>query len=198
MNYITNDNDDVITCLRYLFNKMQFSSSYGMDSSVKGLIYDEYTDKIHAFDMGVCSQYQNQYSVVVNQTRSDIDPVTNMKVNLAYNVKQNKTDVLQTMTRNTVYSYSLDDNTFGSEVIGTNQILNYYHANNSNPRLRGLPDDGEYGKFQMDWNNNTNIYWDQVENLKKYGGLILNAPGKIGLIPGWIICVSMPIEDESI
>lgn len=77
MNYITNDNDDVITCLRYLFNKMQFQSSYGMDSSVKGLIYDEYTDKVHAFDTDVCSPYQGNYSVVVNQVKNDINPVTN-------------------------------------------------------------------------------------------------------------------------
>jgi hypothetical protein len=37
-----------------------------------------------------------------------------------------------------------------------------------------------------------------MENLKKYGGLILNAPGKIGLIPGWIIGVSMPIAEDAI
>ena len=102
------------------------------------------------------------------------------------------------MTRNTIYSYSLDSNEFSSEVIGTNQIMNYYHANNKNPKVKALADEGEYGKFQMDWNNNTNIYWDQMENLKKYGGLILNAPGKIGLIPGWIIAVAMPIAEETI
>ena len=67
MNYITGNNDTVITSLRYLFNKMCYSSEYGIDGSVKGLVYDEHHELVRALDTETICEYQNTWNVIVNQ-----------------------------------------------------------------------------------------------------------------------------------
>ena len=199
LNYITDNNDNIVTSLRYLFNKMCYSSEYGIDSSVKGIVYDEHNNIVRAFDTEIINDYQNIFNVTVNQMKTNIDPVSNTGVNLAYNVKQDKVSVMKTMFANKNYSYSIDTNSFSSETIDSQQILNYYHGHNDHPRLNFIQkNSAEFWKSQMIWNNNINNYWDQVKNLRDYGGLILNTPGKIGVIPGWRINVNIPIEDSFI
>ncbi len=196
INYITDNNDTIITALRYLFNKMCFSSEYGIDESIKGIVYDEHHDVVRALDTQRSCAYQKPYNVVVNQMKTEVDPVSNSGVNLAYNVKQNKTSVMETMFTNKIYTYSLDTNNFSNEQLGYSQILNYYHGHNTNTKVQfAQDDDSVYWKSQMSWNNNINVYWDQMKNLMEYNGLILNMPGKIGIIPGWMIGVTIPIRD---
>lgn len=66
LNYITDNNDNVVTSLRYLFNKMYYSSEYGLDSSVKAVVYDEYSNIVRAFDTEVVSDYQKKFDITVN------------------------------------------------------------------------------------------------------------------------------------
>lgn len=196
MNYITGNNDTVITSLRYLFNKMCYSSEYGIDGSVKGLVYDEHHELVRALDTETICEYQNTWNVIVNQMDAQVDPVSNSGVNLAYNVKQDKSSVMETMFANKIYSYSLDTNQFSNETLGHSQILNYYHGHNKSQKIQFAQNNEEvYWKSQTAWNNNINVYWDQMKNLMEYGSLILNMPGRIGIIPGWIIGVTIPIDD---
>jgi len=103
---------------------------------------------------------------------------------------------MDSMVSNILYKYSLDTNKFENEEILSESILRYYSGNNDNSRVKTLPNNGTYKKYQTVWNNNINIYWDQMKNLTQYGSLILNAPGKVGLIPGWFVNVNIPIKDE--
>ena len=48
----------------------------------------------------------------------------------------------------------------------------------------------------MNWNNTINNYWDQMKNLTQYGSLIVNTPGKIGVIPGWLVNLTIPIDES--
>ncbi len=196
LNYITDNNDNIVTSTRYLFNKMFYSGEYGTDQSIKCLVYDQNADIVRGFDTEVVNDYQKTFPVTVSQTETDINPVTNRGINLAYDVKQDKMQIAETALANNRYFYSLDTNEFGSETFSSQQIMNYYHGHNKNPRFSSLPSDIWYSRYQTDWNNNTNVYWDQLKNLEHYGCLILNMPGQIGAIPGWLISVTIPVEPE--
>lgn len=196
LNYITNRNDNVVTATRYLLNKTQFSKSYTLDTSVKGIVYDEYIDMIHAFDLQSSNAFQKAFPVIVNQMETEVDPIFNTKTNLAFNVKQNKSDLMNTMMTNELYSYSLATNSFSREDISTQDIINFYSSHQKYISVKTLLDDYNFTKSQMTWNNNINIYMDQMKNLTQYGSLILNTAGFMGLIPGCKVLVDIPVKDE--
>jgi len=66
LNYITSGNDNVITSIRYLLNKMYFSKEYGFDTGIKGIVYDEYTKLIRVVDAERKNEFQQSFSVSVN------------------------------------------------------------------------------------------------------------------------------------
>lgn len=90
--YITTGQDTVESCIRFLLNKLYYFEKYGLDDSIKSLVYDEFGDMYHMFDIRKRSDFQKEFRTTLTMTKDETDIVYDSPVNVAYVVKKPNTD----------------------------------------------------------------------------------------------------------
>ena len=197
--YITSGNDDIQSSITYLFNKLNYDSErYGSDESLKGIIYDEFNNNYHLFDINTINNYQKSVPVTINAVRNDSEVLEESPVNIAYVVRKRKTDVIRSTIQTKIYDYNFDQNIISSHTISSEKIKDYFSGGNKNkrPKNQVIKEDYKYLKKQMTWNNNIDFYGQQFSNLIDNQSMVVNIFGKNGIIPGFIINVAVQITRE--
>ena len=194
IDYISQEDDNSFSAIKYLMNKMYYSPLFGNEESIKSLIYDENSNTISLFDMKKGSPRMGVFPPVVVQVfKNDTNIGFDTPTNIGYTCRSEKINgVLNAKTTN-VYSYDIESNSISPQKFENKSILNYYNGDkNGNPKMFYLLDETKFKDQQMEWNNNTDIYGNMFDALAKSNGLIVNQYGNIGTIPGYEVEVTIP------
>jgi hypothetical protein len=115
--FITSGNEKVGTALDYLYSRMFYGGDASRDKSLKFLVYDEYSDKIHLFDMAKQKPFQKSFGVQVSQVSNQPSIIDDAPVNIAYVVRKGRAQTSLDTTRRVFWKYDLDKNEFSHEEI---------------------------------------------------------------------------------
>lgn len=194
--YITHTNDDVISCIRYLMDKYYKSKIYGIDESLKALVYDEVNDKIEPFDSVKTFSYQKSIEIILDQIKNTQSLMNNDPVRIGYLLKKNRSEAIMSTHPLTIKYYDITTNKFTDEVIESKTKNNVIVGqNNVNPRIRGVQDDSTFAKVSPFWNNDINMANDMFTTLTQYNSLIVNTEGYPGVVPGYIVSIGVPKKE---
>lgn len=111
IDYISQEDDNSFSAIKYLMNKMYYSPLFGNEESIKSLIYDETSNTISLFDMKKGSPRMGVFPPVVVQVfKNDTNIGFDAPTNIGYTCRSEKINgVLNAKTTN-VYSYDIESN----------------------------------------------------------------------------------------
>lgn len=201
INYISNLNDNLFTSIDYLMNKTVYDSQ-NIDSSIRGLVYDESNNMIRLYTTADKFEgygfYNEHKPIVINAFMKQDNISYTSPANIGYMAKKDRVDGMINTKTTSVYSYNMLSNDFKVTDIDSSQILNICNGeNNPRPKFTYTVSKRDIKSIAMEWNNNINYYKDIFGVIAESNGLITNQPGVIGACPGWKCGIDIPSTYKS-
>lgn len=188
LKYITNGNDNILSIMKFLFNKLYYY--FNTDDSLKFVYYDYLEKIIKLIDIKDINTFKITEPVVLSMFKSTFESLQNggYEANFATITKFPTIDVVKNTFLTHLIDYDFEKNIIKTVDFGTKQIINY--LNNTN-----IPDDSythrfleipltENENFELTkngsyWSNDVNIYNDSTNSILNNNSLILNVEGDI-------------------
>ena len=193
--FITTGNENVGTALDYLYSRMFYGGDSARENSLKFLVYDEYADKIHLFDMAKQKPFQKSFGVQVSQVSNQPSIIDDSPVNIAYVVRKGRSKVSLDTTRRVFWKYDLDKNDFSHNEIESSEIAGLFRSEADSSRVSKMGANNLYAINESTWDNTSDTYRRQMSSLVDNGSLIVNMQGHLGLFPGCGVNVDMRVDD---
>lgn len=193
IHYITNNNDDGYSSIKYLLNKTVYYPN-SSDKTLKSLVYDDNSDVVFLIDNRPDAKKLGTYNPIeIKVVKNSQFPGYQSPTYIGYTNNFSKSRAIVDTQDLKFYEYNIETNEFGNSLLNQQQIKNIINGGSENkaPMLTGTLSEG-YGRYEMKWNNNIDLYTTAFRTLTQTNGLIVNQDGMLGAIPGFSCQVSIP------
>lgn len=199
LNFIADINDNAITSIGYLLNKMYYYRD--RIPQLQFIIYNEHTDKYEMFDVTNSKTWFNMYETPVTFFKNQIEQLTTAEgINFASVVKFPRSS-LHTMINNVkYYDFDITKNYITDESIGNKTIQNFYNTFYDTgeyiPNITGLYKQTTfeymYNRYSSYWNNTNdkldiNLYNEMISNFTDGNTLVVNTGADVLRKPGCLM-----------
>lgn len=199
IDYITQQNDNLISCFKYLLNKLMYFKTY--TDSLKFLLYNESTNLYQLFD--ITDQYNTNgvQTVIISLFKTTTElQFQEQRVNVASVNKSTFKDVFFNIRNHDIVDYNYNINNFNDSSISSNTIVNYMNSKSVSfddyqTKFKNITSELPYKKYGSFWNNDINIYADTVKILNNGNSLVLTIDGNIIIKPGSYIFIDVDRND---
>ena len=207
INYITCGTDNMYTVFSYLMSRMYYYPN-AHDSSLKFVWNDPSDSTFKLFDLAKINSSKAIANVLLTMNASDLEKTAYDGGNyIASSRKFSTSDVYKMMFQRNVSDYSYDANTFSMDSIETSDILAYHNASNLTTRdeqneLVQQPEasagNGNTVSRCSMWNNDLDIYQEQVKSLFDHNSIVINTVGVVHRKPTDIINLGFQKDSRDI
>lgn len=194
INYLTHVNDNVLTSIKYLLNKMYYYQQ--KSDSLKFIIYNETEHNYQLFDLNNPKMNNGTTNIVISmfKTRSE-GQFQQELINIGSITKMPKTKSFQSIFQQDVFDYNYTTNKFENKLIRLDSIVNFKNQNaaatNYNTKYKCFSSILKYNKSQSYWNNNLNIYDESCKALNEDNALVVTVDGDILRKPASYVIVNV-------
>lgn len=198
--YITNGNDNLLTIMKFLFNKLYYY--FDIDDSLKFVYYDYLNKIIKLIDIKDINKFELTSPVILSMFKGTSESMLNggTETNFATVTKFPTIDVVKNTFLTHLVDYNFDENIieyvdFGPALI--NKYLNKTNAPNDSYVQRfseaslAYNENFDLVKNGSYWANDVNIYNNSINSILNNNSLILNVDADINRQVGNAIMVSI-------
>lgn len=201
INYITQKNDNVITSINYLLDKLYYYKE--KDNNLKFLVYNCFTNKYQIVTIDNQTTYLGATNIILSMFRSNVEYSSQTEPNEFNTVtKFPKVLVYQNLKSKQFFDFNYNFNKFKDESIDVKEILSYQNTrfNNQNykEKFTFFNNNKKYLESGSYWNNNFNIYINSVKMLLEDSALIVNTTGNILVKPGFLLNITIDRDTKEI
>ena len=199
--YISQENDNVMTCVDYLMNKLFYYET--REKQMKFIYYNETRDQYALWDITKANLLKNSRTIMLSFFKSKTETYQNSNpVKMASVSKFPKTETFQTQFDYSLFAYDYSKNEFKDQTIKSKEIITL-----QKPRIQlGKQSDkfiqmekihiDKFGEVKYQnagsyWNNNIKIYDNFVRSYLEDNSLVLNTDGQLLIQPCSAIVISI-------
>ena len=196
LKYITKDNDNLMTSFRFLMRR-DFYMQEGRSESLNVILQNTNKGEYGIYnmmdpDVGWINDPRFKVSNMVDLslfTQEQLEAMTSKTENglETLNLK-GRTQVIDSFHNVVMSTYDQESNAFGEYRIETKDIVNLYGKTKGtgyDPRYANLKDVLEnHHRAGAQWDNDFNVYEDQIDNLINFDSLVVEVDGSTNRIPG--------------
>ena len=202
LNYITNENDNVLSAVKFLLNKMYYFKDKAV--SLKFVVYNETTHRYQLFDLTNDRMINGTTYVTISlfKTNSELQ-FQQQPTNIATVTKMPKQKSFMNIRNQDMHSYDYSKNQFSNAYIDTKSIVEF---KNEKPKTSDqyvekysfIESELTYKQAGSYWNNDLNIYGEAAKVLNEDNALVLNVDADILRKPGAYVLVNVDRDDVGI
>lgn len=199
IDYITHENDNLITCFKYLMNKLFYHRV--QTDSIKFLLYNESKSAYQLFDILDQENTNGVQTVVISMFKANSElQMQEQPVNIGSVVKSSSRNTFFNIRQHIISEYDYNYNVFGINDVKSNSIVNYMNSksvsfDNYNKKFSIVESELTYKKFGSYWNNEIQCYDDTVKILNNGNALVITVDGNILTKPGSYIFINVDRSD---
>lgn len=199
IDYITHENDNLLTCFKYLMNKMLYYRTFS--ESIKFLLYNETTNMYQFFDLIDQELTNGVTTITISMFKSNAEmQFQEQPVNVGSVVKNSQRDIFENIKRNLISEYDYNMNTFNINDVKSKTIVNYLNSRSVSledydNKFYDITSELEYTKHGSYWNNETDYYEETFKILNNGNALVVTVDGNIITKPGAFIFINVDRDD---
>lgn len=202
LNYITNGNDNVLTIIKYLMNRLFYYQV--QDNSIKFIFMNETSNKIQLFDLKDKYSSTGLYSVIISVLKDNHEALLESDpIQVGSIVKYPKHKTLQTLFQQSLTDYNYHKNIFVDATISASSMYKYYGSkiiseNIVDKYVKPEILDNAYQTHNTYWNSDMATYDGLTNSLFTDNSLIINVAGEILRKPGAYVNIAIDRDETSI
>ena len=203
--YISQGNDNVISIINYLLNRLFYYDS--KDNSIKFLYYDEFSDQYNLYNLNdIIINKQKLKRLYLSMFKTDDEAYTTpIKQNIASLIQFPKTEVFKSQFQHKIFDYDYDTNKFIDNTINVDSILLYRLPNITNDNYinkystKDIPNNKmTYQQTGSYWNNHIDIYNNSINACLADSSIVVNCEGQLLMTPSSTVQIVLDSPDQSI
>lgn len=200
LRYITHDNDNTLTSVRYLLNKLYYYQT--TDSSLKFLVYNETQNVYQVFDLANTQLTNGSTNLTLSLFKNNFETLSQQEpTNLATITKTPKEKSFTYIFYKEIYDYDFNNNNFFNSNISSESILNYLNTrptsvtDNYKNKYKIFNNQYTYKQNMTYWNNDLNIYDECSKILNEDNALVVAVDADILRKPGAYVLLNLDRND---
>lgn len=207
--YITNGNSTLISSFDFLMNKLYYFQNH--EDAIIFFVYDEIKREYRFVDLTKPDTYVKDIEkcpvkdITVSLFNGDAEQMKSAEnqVNFGALVQQPLSESIRSYYNRAQSYFDRSKNEYIEVKTQSQSIMNYFNGKPVTNELSGTQekDDGDIAQYNtvnetLD-NNDTDVYFDQINNFMFNNGLIANSHGQINLRPGMLLTIRVEDRDLS-
>lgn len=193
INYITSQNDNVITAINYLLRRLYY---YYDEASMKFLTYNEIDDNYGVLNIMNDSTVTNFSEIIISLFNTNYESFTQDEPNQLNSVtKFPKTYSIRSDFQKNIVSYDLNSNQFFTTSFSTKALNTFknsrFNSNDIIEKYDYLENTLDYLDNGSYWNNDFDIYNSTLKTLLEGSSIVVNTCGDITRQPGGIVNINL-------
>ena len=198
LNYISQSNDNLFTCLKYLFHKLYYTYTQ-KDDSLKFLVYDWFNDTYRLLDLKQKNTAIGSYATLMSFFKTNNEMLIQAEPTNIGSFRKGaaKTDMYTGLFDANIFQYFHDTNKIENFPIPSQSMCNYLNnkLDNGNYEQKYQPmlqySQLKHQAWSSYWNSNFDLYDDASRFLSENNSIIVNITGEIRRQPGTFNVISI-------
>lgn len=191
MNWISKQNDNLFSALKYLMHKMYYMKDF-KDDSLKFIVYDQFDDKYRLVDIKDKYTLIGSFGTTLSFFKTNTEALIQQEpTNLgSFKSPFSKNNLYSSLFDKHMQSYDLNYDKVQTTVTESKTLANYLNASidNDNYEQKYVPmftyPNMNHLRIGSYWENDFDVYNESIDALEQNNALILNITGNLMRQPG--------------
>lgn len=185
MNYLTLQDDTVVSAVKYLLNKQYYLKK--RESSLKFIVYDMHTNKYRALDLKDNTTTVGRYEVVLSFFKTNTEQlISTQPANIgSFANPMSKTLLYKTLFTKRISTYDFNENCFDRCDMVERRNISYLNNHNRSLHYKTMFEpmlifpNKKFAQAGSYWSNNFDMYEDAIKSITEVDSFTLNVPGEV-------------------